>query len=129
MQQLGLFDTLRHVPVRLPVQPHGSVLHQSIEPDFAFRLPHPRMAWDRAEIEIHRYEDGKWMWSASFLADSEGSSYRVGPKWGKFAETREDALFFAAEELQGRLARKRSADVTLILKWLDALKDNPEAFK
>lgn len=129
MQQLGLFDSLRQKPIRLPVQPHGSVLHASTEPDYTFRLPHSRMVWDRAEIEVHRHSDGTWMWSASFMADSEGSSYRVGPKWGKFAETREDALFFAVEELEQRLGRKTSADTALILKWLHALKDNPEAFK
>ncbi|TBY24640.1 hypothetical protein [Rhizobium leguminosarum] len=63
------------------------------------------------------------------MADSEGSSYRVGPKWGKFAETREDALFFAVEELEARIGKKAGSDAALILKWLNALKDNPEAFK
>ncbi|QND42327.1 hypothetical protein HB770_10960 [Rhizobium leguminosarum bv. viciae] len=127
--QLGLFDTLRSKPIRLPVAPHGSVLLAASDPDFTFRLPHPRMVWDRAEIEVHRHEDGMWMWSASFMADSEGSSYRVGPKWGKFAETREDALFFAVEELEARIGKKAGSDAALILKWLNALKDNPEAFK
>lgn len=129
MQQLGLFDTLRSQPVRLSVAPHGSVLDSSMDPHFTFRLPHPRMVWDRAQIEVHCHDDGMWMWSASFMADSEGSSYRVGPKWGKFAETREDALFFAVEELESRLGRKGGPDAALILKWLHALKDNPEAFK
>lgn len=129
MQQLGLFDSLRRPPVRLPVEAHGSVLDPSVNPDFTFRLPHPRMAWDRAEIEVHRHEDGLWMWSASFMAESEGSSYRVGPKWGKFAASREDALSFAVDELQARLGRKGGSDAVLILKWLQALKDNPEAFK
>ncbi len=127
--QLGLFDSLRSPPVRLRVKPHGSVLDASIDPDFTFRLPHPRMVWDRAEIEVHRHVNGLWMWSASFMAESEGSSYRVGPKWGKFAESREDALFFAVEELEARLGRKGGSDAALILKWLQALKDNPEAFK
>jgi hypothetical protein len=31
------------------------------DPDFTFRLPHPRMARDRAEVEIHRHDNGLWM--------------------------------------------------------------------
>ncbi|TRB05819.1 hypothetical protein EXN61_11325 [Agrobacterium tumefaciens] len=60
MQQLGLFDVIRRPPIKKPVDPYGPVLQS--EPDYTFRLKHPRMAWDRAKIEIHRHHDGSWMW-------------------------------------------------------------------
>lgn len=68
------------------------------------------------------------MWSTGWMCDSAGGSYRVGAKWGKFAETREDALFYAVQEIEQRLAGKQSQDVALVLKWSGSLKDNPEAF-
>lgn len=89
MQQLSLFDTLRSPAIRKPVEPHGGVVQG--EPDAVYRLRHPRLAWDRATIELHQHTDGLWMWSASFYCDNSGGGYRVGPKWGRFAETRDDA--------------------------------------
>ena len=127
--QLGLFDTLRRPPVHVAVEADGPVLNAELDPDFTFRLPHPRMAWDRAEIEIHRHENGLWMWSTSHMADMSGSCYRVGAKWGRFAETREDALFYACEELERHLKGKDTADVILIRKWVAALKDDARAFQ
>lgn len=127
MQQLGLFDALRRPPVRIAVDADGPVVRD--DPDFTFRLPHPRMAWDRAEIKIHRHTDGLWMWSTSHHADMGGGGYRVGAKWGKFAETREDALFYACEELERHLGDRDTADVALIRKWVLALKDDARAFQ
>ncbi|HEV7436126.1 MAG TPA: hypothetical protein VGO22_14795 [Pseudorhizobium sp.] len=127
MQQLGLFDAVRRPPLIKKIDAYGSVLQA--EPDHTFRLKHPRMAWDRARIEIHQHRDGTWMWSTRWQCESEGGGYRVGEKWGKFAESREDALFYAAQEIEQRLSGKVSADAALILKWTASLKDNPEAFK
>lgn len=127
MQQLGLFDALRRPPIRVSVAANGPVVRD--EPDFTFRLKHPRYAWDRAEIEVHRHDDGLWMWSTSFNADMGGNGYRVGAKWGKFAETREDALFYACEELQEKVAGRDTADIFLIRKWVAALKDDARAFQ
>lgn len=127
MQQLGLFDIQRLPPVRVSIRGDGPVVQD--EPDFTFRLKHPRYAWDRAEIEVHRHDDGLWMWSTSYNADMGGGGYRVGSKWGKFAETREDALFYACEELEAKLAGRDTADVLLIRKWVAALKDDARAFQ
>ena len=125
--QLGLFDTLRQPAIHLPVDRDGPVLRT--EPDFTFRLEHPRLAWDRARIEIHRHVDGLWMWSTDHMADMSGGGYRVGAKWGNFAETREDALFYACEELDRRLGDKGGADSALIRKWLAVLRDDARAFQ
>lgn len=124
--QLNLFDALRSPPVRVPVDPDGPVI--KTDPDFTFRLPHPRMAWDRADIEIHRHDNGLWMWSTSYMADMGGGGYRVGEKWGKFAATREDALFYACEELERRLDGQDTQDATLIRNWVFAIKNDPGAF-
>lgn len=129
MQQLGLFDSVRMPPVRVSVDRDGAVLHYELEPDFTFRLKHPRMAWHRAEIEIHRHHDGLWMWSTKHSADMGGGGYRVGAKWGKFAETREDALFYACEEMLQRIGDKSTPDLQLIRKWVLALKDDTRAFR
>lgn len=123
MQQLNLFDSVRRPPVRQPVDRDGDVIQGDV--DAAYRLPHPRLACDYAEIELHRHIDGLWMWSTKYQAGDSGGGYRVGPKWGKFAETREDALFYACEELEGRLADRRSKDASLILKWVETIKNNP----
>ncbi|MDX0541657.1 hypothetical protein GOC59_18915 [Sinorhizobium medicae] len=125
MQQLNLFDTRRGPPIRVPVDPNGPVLQG--EPDFVYTLAHPRMAWNRAEIEIHRHENGLWMWSTEWNCDIGGRGYRVGAKWGKFADTREDALFYAACEIEDALRDKPGKEAVLILNWINSLKTNPKA--
>lgn len=126
-KQLSLFDALRRPPVQMAVDADGLVLQT--EPHFTFRLPHPRYAWERAEIEVHQHEGGLWMWSTSHNADMGGGGYRVGAKWGNFAETREDALFYACVELERKLEGKVTSDVLMIQKWVANLKDNAEVFE
>lgn len=127
MQQLSLFDVGRRPPLVIPVNADGPVLQ--FEPDFVFRLAHPRMAWARAKIEVHRHTNGLWMWSVGYTCnDGGGGGYRVGEKWGKFADTREDALFYAVQELEGRIAGRDAPEAAIILKWAQSLNDNPEAF-
>lgn len=125
MQQLSLFDTLRTPAIRKPVEPNGRVLQG--DPDVVFRLKHPRLAWDRARIELHQHTDGLWMWSASFHCDNFGGGYRVGAKWGRFAQTRDDALFYAASEIEESLKGKPGKDASLVLAWIVTLKENPKA--
>lgn len=98
--QASLLDLLRSPPVARPVDPDGPVVQG--EPDETLTLPHPRMAWPLARIELHRHDDGLWMWSVSSACTS---SYKVGPKWGRFAQTRDDALFHAAQELLSAIGR------------------------
>ncbi|WP_099863849.1 hypothetical protein [Pararhizobium haloflavum] len=117
--QLGLFDTLRKPPVTVPIEKDGPVVQG--EPDEVLRLEQPRMAWDRATIELHRHTNGLWMWSASWNADGSGVGYRVGPKWGRFAESRDDALFYAVKEIEDRLSGKPGPAAKLILSWARSL--------
>ena len=120
MQQLSIFDVLRAPPVRLPVDPDGPVLQK--EPDFTYRLEHPRMAWDYAEIEVHQHTNGLWMWSTSYNCDMGGGGYRVGEKWGKFAETQGDALYYACVEIENRLSGNSGNDARKVLEWVKGIK-------
>lgn len=119
MMQLGLFDALRDPPVIMQVDADGPVIQGDL--DEVLTLAHPRMAWDRATIELHRHTGGLWMWSTSWNSDSGGSGYRVGPKWGKFASSRDDALFYAVREIEQRLELKGSADAAQIIAWARGL--------
>lgn len=117
--QLDLFSALHSPAIVLPVDPDGPVIQGEI--DEVLSLRHGRLAWNRADIQIHRHNDGRWMWSTSYHAGDHGGGYRVGPKWGKFAETRDDALFYAVRELTERLSGNESRDARDILAWMAAL--------
>ena len=88
---------MRSPPITRPVDPDGHVIQG--EPDEVLRLPHPRLAWDIARIQLHRHSDGLWMWAIGHAV----VGFRVGPKWGRFADTRDDALYYAAQELIARM--------------------------
>lgn len=103
-QQFSMFDLWHPVPVRLPLDPYGEVVQGA--PDETLTLPHPCMAWPLARIELHRHTDGRWMWSAS----AAGSSYKVGPKWGRFAGERDTALCAAAREILDLAERVTAPD-------------------
>lgn len=126
MQQLTIFDVIRRPAVIVAVDPDGPVIKGEV--DAVYRLPHPRLAWDYATIEIHQHDNGLHMWSASFHADQGGKSYRVGPKWGNFAETREDAIYYAACEILAR-AHGEGRETAAVRNWATAIRDNPEGAK
>jgi len=110
-------------PTRAPaaprrIDPDGEVVRGDIMETLI--LPHPRMAWDYARIELHPHTDGRWMWSTSWSDEQGGGSYRVGPKWGNFAQTRDDALFYACAEMRDRM-RAGGKVGQMILRWLDGL--------
>lgn len=118
MIQPSLFDALHRPPVYRSIDPGGHVLQG--DPDTTLILPHPRLAWGRARIELHPH-DGLWMWSASFGLDGGGRGYRIGPKWGRFAETKDDALFYAIREIREGIERDTCDASNAIRKWLDGL--------
>lgn len=96
--QLDLFAHTTPPPRQsYTVDPDGPVVQG--EPHEMLTLPHPRLAWPLAEIQLHRHEDGRWMWGVT----GAGGGYKVGPKWGKFAATRDDARRHAAAELLERI--------------------------
>jgi hypothetical protein len=110
-----LLDLMRGPKIKRPVNDALGVVLGEV--DEVLRLPHPRLAWDRARIELHRHTDGLWMWGTSWHADMAGCSYKVGPKWGNFAETRDDALHFAVDEVLSRMGDTESKDANHIRAW------------
>lgn len=133
--QLSMFDMLRQPPIARPVDPFGPVIKGAAQETLI--LPHPRLAWDLAEIELHPH-DGLWMWSASSAC---GSSYKVGIKWGKFAASRDDAAHYAATEILQKAARLRASRLGIesasisqshlrqIEAWAQAIADDPSAHR
>ncbi len=122
--QMNFLD-LMEPPVAVmiePVQPMGQVVQG--EPDETLVLPRPGNANPLAEIELHRHVDGRWMWSASHcLLNGAGRSYKVGPKWGRFAATRSDALRAAVDELTERLSKREAcSSIPKIISWARGLK-------
>ncbi len=117
--QLDMLALLRNPPVRRPIDPYGPVVQGDVH-EHLF-LPHPRLAWNRADIKLHRHTDGLWMWSTSVNCDESGRGYQVGPKWGNFAESRDDALYYAVQEIANHLNSSKSADARAIKAWAEAL--------
>ncbi|WP_435170733.1 hypothetical protein [Falsirhodobacter sp. 1013] len=113
---MDMFALMRPAPIRRECEPHGSVLQG--EAQELLSLPGKIRALPLAEIELHPHDDGLWMWSTSYhLEDMSGGSYKVGPKWGKFAPTRSDALFYAAEELIEKMGKKSCVSARRVEAW------------
>lgn len=121
MTQLDLFAAMRAPAIRQRVNPDGPVVKGEV--DETLRLPEPRMAWDTARIELHRHRGcNLWMWSTSYNTSAGGGGYRVGEKWGNFASTRNDALFYAVAELRERVAScDECKAIGRIRAWLNGL--------
>jgi hypothetical protein len=85
-------------------------------------LTAPRMACPRAQIELYLdCETGRWMWATAYHLAVSGGGYRVGPKWGKFAATRDGALRQAQAELHEKIADRTCAPAAQIRTWLAQL--------
>lgn len=110
--------------IRRAVDADGPVVQDEI--DHVFELP-SKLAWPTARIEIHRANNGYWMWAVQIqLSCGSGGGYRVGPKWGRFAVTRFDALFYACRELDERARHRtdeKDKDREAVLAWTGHLVD------
>lgn len=124
MTQLSLFDLDRQRPTLAVIDPDGAVVPGPA--DVTLRLPHPRLAWDLARIEVHEHEDGRWMWAIGHAS----GGFKVGPKWGRFAKTQREATRLAACELMDWCDRNDGrtdgmcitrAQLAQIRDWAEAL--------
>lgn len=130
-----MFDLIRLPPIIMQVDPDGPVLQGPAQETLI--LPHPRMAWDLAEIELHPHGD-LWMWAASSPCCG---SRKVGAKWGRFAACRDDAAHYAACEILRGAERLRAstlgvesacisaAQLRQIETWAQAIADDPAAYR
>lgn len=116
---------------REPIDANGDVVQGDV--DYTFILPssiQPNASltvWNLAEIEIHRHDDGRWMWGVTH----PGGGYRVGPKWGNFADSAEAALIAGTEELIERMNSRSfdglitPAQVKQVIAWANDLRTDP----
>ena len=119
---MTLFDMMHPPPITRAVERDGPVIQGKA--DVTLRLPHPRLAWDLAQIELHPH-DGLWMWSVQVC----GGGYKVGPKWGRFAQTQSAAQHHAACEMLAKIEGMRpegkgitAAQLAQIRDWAEALR-------
>lgn len=62
---------------------------------------------------------GYWMWSTSIRSGDQYSGYRLGPKWGNFAETRSEAVQRGIDECRAKAASW--PDAKKIMALLDSI--------
>ena len=122
-QQLSMFDIFEPPPALIieRVDPCGEVVRG--QADETLTLPRKGNANPIAEIELHQHINGRWMWSTSHhLSNGSGGCYKVGPKWGKFAATRSDALRAAVDELIDHLGKREACrDIAPAIAWARTL--------
>lgn len=67
------------------------------------------------------------MWAVSInSSNGSESGYRPLPKWGKFAQTREDALGRAADQIRGQLDRLTDRERLRVIAWLGGILPAPK---
>lgn len=93
--QLSLLDLLGPQLLVRPVDPDGQVV---AKPDEEFTLVNGAATWERVRVQLHEAPEG-WMWGTSTAIGGTGCSYQIGPKWGRFACSRDEALLFARQEV------------------------------
>lgn len=128
--QMSLLDLMRQPAILRPVDPCGAVVPRGLI-DEVLELPHPRLAWELARIELHRAPDGLWMWATGLC----GGGYRVGEKWGHYAASRDDAAHHGAVEILASVERVRdaaahgitAAQLRQIATWARNIAEAPES--
>lgn len=98
--QLSLFDHMRLPIIQQQVDPDGPVVE---DPDLVLTFRDPKKRWLYASLEIHPAGNERWMWSCSYGINNAGGGYAPGLKWGKFASSQNDAIYYAAAELIRRV--------------------------
>jgi hypothetical protein len=123
----SLLDLMVAPPILKPCEPNGGVIQG--RPHTVFHLEHPKkLAWAQSRIEVHPHTDGTWMWSTSVSTYGEdgqsGHTYAVGPKWGKFAASKEDAIYWAAREIEDHINKKKTngESIKRIRAWLSTIR-------
>lgn len=116
--------------IRRPVEPFGSVIRdddlvEKIETGREWRSKAGE-AWVR--IELAQADGGLWMWSSSYWHNTGGASYRVGPKWGKFARSRGDAIAAACRELIERNSKLPQSALDWMIDLCGARPEQIEMF-
>ena len=113
-QQLDLFYEPPRLTAALGIDPDGPVCTDD-QIDETIKLGDWRTGL-RIELAQHT---GKWMWGTSLTTPTGGCGYRVGPKWGNFADTKGDAFMHACAELRKNAPQYQGGEK--VLQLLDRL--------
>jgi len=108
--QFDLFPQLEPVLIDEGCDPDGPVCKDH-EIDEVIKLNHKKV---NLRIELAKHGE-RWMFSSAISTPDGGNSYRVGKKWGKFTNSREDAIYFASAAI------RKSAKSHKVEKEVDAL--------
>lgn len=92
----------------LPIETIGWGHYRRWESDF-FHLEIGLAPWDASPVG---HNGILWLWSACINdvgTSHESCTYILNPKWNKFAKCREDAIWFACDELEDHLAKHKES--------------------
>lgn len=99
------------------INDHGVI----VAPAEELILPHPRMAWARADIRLHRVDEG-WAMGCAAHADSGGFAWPCSPQKRLFP-SRDAALSAAMSAIRKRIERDQGGKAWReITSWLDNLR-------
>ena len=115
-EQLSLLNLVEPTAIIRPVDPDGHVVQGEPDETHVWK----QSVCSHCRIEIHQHDDGLWMWSVSVHGETGGTGHKVGAKWGKFGESRRDAVVLAVQELRHHLEHDRHINVkrpASLLKW------------
>ena len=108
--QFDLFPAPEPVLIKVPCDPDGHVCKDAE----ILETIHLRDRKVEIWIELARDEE-RWMFSTSVQTNISYSGYRVGKKWGKFTNSRADAIHFATEEIKAWAVGKECEQQTVKL--------------
>jgi hypothetical protein len=105
-----------------PVDPYGPIIQNDDQIEFLvhgkatlFDDQRNHISIPSTTIQIAQHTDGTWMWATQTHSTWSGRGYRIGPKWGKFAPTRQDAIAAACNEIEAQGPDQG------VIDWLDSL--------
>lgn len=117
-QEPSLLSLMLEPAIIRPVEPNGEVIPAAA---IAEVIDHKGQGFS-AQIQLHPTTGGMWMWSTGYSTPKGGACYQVGPKWGRFARTRQGALEHACEELRAKTANCMSQSTHAALcAWMGGL--------
>lgn len=128
MHQHSLFCAPPAVSIE-PIDPAGTTVQDNSDIEFLtfgeFKLLGGKCV-SQLTIELSEHIDGRWMWGVNAYTGDWSGGFKVGPKWGRFAVTRRDALIAAIEEMRAMVIERSKPSSTRFnlkdsLRWLDGL--------
>lgn len=112
--------------IQLEMFPRAPMEAACEEGQFALMRPHRwanKVTGELALVEIRlKPHESQWMWAISFCSrNGSGQCYAPLPKWGKFADSRAEAMEHAVEEVRAAMNRATPDERLRIVQWCGEL--------